>query len=79
MSSRKSKGKTMPIRLDEDVHEWIMALRDALDSSSASEALRHALMKAYPNIADIAQAAQMKEEERREILERLLSEAGESE
>lgn len=64
----------MTIRLDEDVHSWIMALKDAMRAKNVSETLRRALKKSYPNIEELTQKAETKDEERQRVLQELIEE-----
>lgn len=74
--SRESQQKDdrMTIRLDKDVHGWIMALKDAMGAKNVSEALRNALKKGYPNIEELARQAETKDSERQRVLSDLLRE-----
>lgn|SRR5512138_159976 len=70
--SKKKRVTTMPIRIDQDVHEWIMALKDAYGSPNVSEVLRVALQRAYPNIEELAEAAKLTADERASKLSRFV-------
>jgi hypothetical protein len=72
--SRESRKKDarMTIRLDEDVHGWIMALKDAMGVKNVSEALRRALKKGYPSIELLTLQAEEKDLERQHILAELV-------
>jgi len=53
----ENTGKTStPIRIDADVHEWIMTIKEAFGHNSASSVLREALREVYPNIEEIVAA-----------------------
>jgi hypothetical protein len=77
--SRESRQKDarMTIRLDEDVHGWIMALKDAMGAKNVSEALRRALKKGYPEIEELARQAEEKDAERQHILAELIADEDE--
>ena len=65
MSRKKVKPeKQTTIRLDGDLLEWLSVLRDGQNLPSVSEALRVALLRAYPNIEEIVEISRQQEQER---------------
>jgi hypothetical protein len=65
MSRKKTKTENQTsIRLAPDLLEWLSVLRDGQNLSSVSEALRIALLRAYPNIEEIVAISRQQEQER---------------
>ena len=58
----------MPIRIDNEVHEWLSLIKEASGSSSISETMRRVILRQYPDIRRIAEDARLKEGERRDML-----------
>lgn len=70
--SRKSEDST-PIRIDLQMHEWIMTLKEAYNMPNVSDTLRLVLKKAHPNIEEIVRVNRQKEEERNALLSELIA------
>jgi hypothetical protein len=65
MSRKKIKPeKQTTIRLDADLLEWLSVLRDGQNLASVNDALRIALLRAYPNIEEIVAISRQQEQER---------------
>jgi hypothetical protein len=43
----------MPVRIDDDVREWIMTLKAMYGTANVSDTLRQALITLHPNIAEV--------------------------
>lgn len=59
---------TMSIRLSEEVMEMIDILKDALDYPNKSKAVYDALVKAYPELPEIAKQVKATKSQRAAIL-----------
>lgn len=66
MSRKKMKREHQTsIRLDDDLLEWVMTIKELLRLGSVNEAVRVTFEKAYPDIEEIVGKLQKKKEELR--------------
>jgi len=58
----------MTVRIDPDVYDWLMAIKEATNSSSASETLRSLILKQHPNIENVVDEIRKAESKKQTIL-----------
>lgn len=78
-SKNLSKGSgSMSVRIDDEVVEWISILKDAINAGNMSDAIRHGLLRAYPDLPQVAEIIRAKESERQAMLDCFVGEDDES-
>ena len=78
MSRKKMKPeKQTTVRLDSDLVEWLSVLRDGQNLPSVNDAVRIALLRAYPNIEEIVELSRKREAERKSQLGDVIPKADE--
>lgn len=70
MSSKKMKRELQTsVRLDNDLLEWITTIKELMNLSSTSEAVRLTFQKAYPDIEEIVAKLRERKDELRGIID----------
>lgn len=69
MSRKKMKRESQTsVRLDDDLLEWITTIKELMNLSSTSEAVRVTFQKAYPDIETIVTRLKERKDELRDII-----------
>lgn len=70
MSRKKMKpDRQTTIRVDDDLLEWVTTIKELMNLSSASEAIRITFQKAYPDIEEIVAKLRERKDELRGIID----------